>query len=193
MLAFDAPSHTYTWHPADATVPGRRLLSVTEVLRRTGMIDTRFYTDESRLRGERVHKAVALDHDDTLDESSADDVMPWVLTWRRFCAESGFRVWRFEQQVCDEYRGYAGTYDVLGCFRDEGEPPILLDIKTGQPQAWVGPQTAAYARCLSGFHARYALHLTPDRYVLTELRDRNDEPIFLAALAVATWQVQHGQ
>ena len=189
MLYFDSTTHVYTWQPTEADPP-RRLLSVTDVLRRAGLVDTTGFTDEVRERGSRAHAAIALDHTSMLDESTADDVMPWVLTWRRFVAESGFVVRAAEQMVSDPVRGYAGTYDARGAFANGR--PVLLDIKTGHPQPWVGAQLAAYARCVTGVHARFVLHLTPDRYALTECRDRHDEQLFLAALTVAIWQVQHG-
>jgi len=188
-LTFDAASHSYTWQPTPDAVPVR-LLSVTEVLRRAGMVDTTGFNDNVRDRGSRVHQAVAFDHDGTLDEQTAADVMPYVVTWRRFVAESGFSPKTWERPIADPVRGYAGTYDVVGSLAGRS---ALIDIKTGVPQPWVGAQLAAYARCLNDGPARYCLHLTPERYVLTEYRDRNDERLFLAALTVATWQVQHGR
>ena len=190
-LTFDSVAHVYTWQPTP-DVPAARLLSVTDVLRRAGMVDAIGFNDEVRERGSRVHQAIAFDHAGLLDEATADDVMPWVLTWRRFCAESSFRPATWEQAVADPIRGYAGTYDVVGIFAAIPQRPALIDIKTGVPQPSVGAQLAAYARCLDERPTRYALHLTSGRYTLTEYRDRADEPLFLAALAVATWQVAHG-
>jgi len=190
-LTFDPVAHVYTWQPAPEA-PAVRLLSVTEILRRAGLVDTTGFTDEVRERGTRVHQAIAFDHTGLLDEETAADVMPWVLTWRRFVAESRFVPASWEQTVADPIRGYAGTYDVIGAFAVLPHRSVLIDLKTGVPQPSVGAQLAAYARCVDGRPARYALYLTPERYTLTEYKDRADEPLFLAALAVATWQVAHG-
>lgn len=193
-LHFDEALHIYTWHEGDSV---RRLLSVTEILGRAGMVNRIGWTDEARDRGTRVHAAIALDISGEFNADADADLLPWVLQWRSFCADSGFVAFESEQRVCDATLGYAGTYDVRGwlkrpCRLVRAVRPVLLDIKTGALPDWCGVQLAGYARCLASSHRRFGLALTNERYQLTEYRDRADERVFLAACAVANWQVAHG-
>jgi hypothetical protein len=186
-LTFDAATHVYTWHEQGVS---RRLVSVTDVLRRAGMVDARWFTDEARERGTQVHAAIARDIAGMSDRRTI--VLPHVIQWRRFLHDSGFVPAESEQPVCDPIAGYAGTFDVRGWFSADPSRRVLLDIKTGAIPDWCGLQLAAYARCVPEPHRRMGVALTETTYTTTEYRNRADERLFLAACAVAVWQVQHG-
>ena len=57
-----------------------------------------------------------------------------------------------------------------------------------------GPQLAAYQTCvgMTDWPKRWNLYLMPDRYKLVEQRDRDDWPVFLAALKIANYRRKNG-
>lgn len=188
-LAFDHATHTYT-------LDGRVLPSVTQVLQAVGLVNSDWFTDEARLRGQYVHAAIALDQEGALDDATLDPALvPYVAAWRQFVRDTGFVALSWEQPVVDAERGYAGTYDVIGRLTSTIGvlPPALIDIKSGAPQAWVALQTAAYARAARTpampLLARAALWLRADgTYRYLPQTNRADERVWLAALEVYQWQ-----
>lgn len=109
-VEFTEEGHIYT---AD----GRRLESVTGILKAEGFIDDRWFTEEARERGSFVHLARHLDDMGELDEESLDPVIvPYLEAWRRFRRESGFVVERSEVPGMSSSYLYAGTPDVIGHF-----------------------------------------------------------------------------
>lgn len=179
---FDPVAHRYT-------LEGRELISVTQVLEAAGFIDTQWYTDEAARRGTAVHEAVqrlhAGDENPSADLEAGD--VPYFDAYLAFQAESGFVVDGSEERVCDALAGYAGTLDLRGRFPRFVGGVDVIDLKTGSVPSWVGYQTAAYARLLTGApKRRWALNLRTDgTYRLLPLEARTDERIFLAALTVA--------
>lgn len=181
-LVFLPESHRYL-------LDGRELVSVTRVLRVAGLYDDEWFTDESRDRGTRVHRACCRVDDglpviDPLAE-------PYLMAYARFKADME-PVWsHVESPVYDALLGYAGTMDRAGIV--DGQLTVV-DLKTGDIPPMVGPQTAAYRRCLLTPHEyqRAALQLRPDgRYRFERLTDRSDEAVFLAALTLWQWKQKH--
>jgi hypothetical protein len=186
MLRFDEAEHRYY-------LGNRELPSVTGILKAAGLVDDRFYTEESRLRGTYVHTACCLLDEDDLEIESLDEVLrPYVEAYAAFKSVAR-PTWQFvEHRVCDDVHGYAGTLDRAGIVNGK---PLLIDIKTGTVPPWVALQTAAYRRCLPGGHTyrRAALHLKADAtFNLIELPDRHDEAVFLGALGVVQWKQRMG-
>lgn len=179
-LRFDEALHRYS-------LDGRELISVTQALTEAGFIDTRWFTDEAALRGTYVHAAIAMHADGDLAEASIDPLLrPYFDAYLSFRLESGFDVAACEERVYDEAAGYAGTLDLRGQFPNQSGVDVI-DIKTGSIPAWVGYQTAAYARLVAGApRRRWALNLRGDgTYRLEPLTAKTDERVFLSALLVA--------
>lgn len=169
---------------------GRELPSVTAVLKGAGLVEDAFYTEESRLRGQYVHAACEMLDQDDLDFDTLDPTIhPYVVAYQRFLAVARPSWELIEHRVCDETRGYAGTLDRAGIIY--GGRKVILDIKTGTVAPFVGPQTAAYRRCLPEPHVwgRAALNLRADgTFTFIDLTDRHDEAVFIAALTLVQWK-----
>jgi hypothetical protein len=189
-VTFDAVTHAY------AAPDGRRLPSVTEVIRGMGLMDDRWWTPEACDRGSLVHQTLALINEGTLDLDSLDPTLaPYATAWANFLAVGVDMVLLWEQPLADLERGYAGTADAILVLRGD-KTPWLVDAKTGKAQPWVGLQTAAYARPARALldeprMKRGVLELRDGRFTLTELTERSDERVFLAALEVYSWKQAH--
>lgn len=170
----------------------QELPSVTTVLKAAGLVDDRFYTEEARTRGSYVHLACQLLDEGDLDRATLDPIVaPYVAAYEQFLAVARPQWTHIEHRVCDAVYGYAGTLDRAGTLNGE---LMLVDIKSGSVPPFVGPQTAAYRRCLSEpyRYRRAALHLRDDgSFSLEPLADRQDESVFMAALAVAKWKQRY--
>lgn len=181
VLQFDPSAHRYTYG-------SREFLSVTQALTVCGIADAMYYSAEACERGTAVHAAVQAFHQGGFDVTALpDSYQPFFDAYLAFLAESGFAVEGSEERVCDPVAGYAGTLDLRGRFGHYPAGVDVIDIKTGSVPSWVGYQTAAYARLLSGgIKRRWALNLRADgTYRLEPLKLRTDERVFLAALTVA--------
>lgn len=183
-LTFDPTEHIYR-------LAGQRVLSVTQVLKAVGLIDDEWYTEESRIRGSYVHKAITFEEREGLDDASIDERLAgYVAAYRAFVQEARPGACSLlEQQLADPVLRYAGTPDqvrlLFGGF-------ALIDHKTGPAAIWHPLQTAAYDRLVHVADPsvprlrRFALYLRKDgTYRLQEHTGRNDFKVFQAALAVA--------
>ena len=141
--------HTYTYN-------GQKLPSITEILRDEGFIDTTFYDEWSRDKGSHVHMACHYDVTNELDEENLDDeIRPYLAAFRKFMADTGFKVERSEVPGVNTTYLYAGTPDLVGCF----------------------PQPTATRR--------FVLELNNEaKYKLIPYTDPKDAGIFLSAVTV---------
>lgn len=137
-VVLEADSHIYT-----DTTSGETLPSVTQILGSVGLIDSRWYTDESRERGTEVHEAIHLINAGILDYSDYRhlDIYGYLEAYRRFVAQSGFEVRASERVVWHESMRYAGKIDHYGILNSAG---VIIDFKTGSVQRWHGWQGEAY-------------------------------------------------
>lgn len=194
-LEFFEAEHRYV-------LDGRELISVTTALKEAGMVDMTHWRESARLRGEYVHKAIALYNEDALDLDTLDpELLPYFDGYLAFLASSGVAIEKSECRVCDPILGYAGTLDLIVRWPERRfEKLTLIDTKTGSFPPMAGPQTAAYLRCARAFYptgtliARAGLHLPGDgSYRLIEFHDIvQDEGDFMAALRVAQFRRRHG-
>lgn len=189
---FDQETHTYT-------IDGEVIPSVTEILRRAGLIDSKWYTPESAARGAAVHTAIAREWRDAQTgaglEPIPEDVAPYLAAWWRFRSDCHFEP---IPTLCEApqyhpiYR-YAGTPDLLGVLNGRA---VVVDVKTGNAPT-VGIQLAAYANLpamASYLSDRFSLRLFPTgRYALTPHNDPNDWLQFRAALAQYTHSPKDAQ
>ena len=186
-LRLDPIQHRY-W------VGTRELVSVTQILREAGVLDTTWYTDPARDRGTAVHRAAeALDRDGVPDDGPSN-IAPYVSAYRQFLQDAR-PVWHgIEAPVMDRCLGYAGTIDRWGTVQGD---PVVVELKTGTIPSWAPLQLVAYARLALGDpggrrQRRLVVQLLPTgRYGVREYPLVNfgrDERVFLAALAVAQWK-----
>lgn len=189
-----------------AYLGSRELIRVTTALATVGLIETVWFTDESRLRGSYLHEAIDLHHQGELAEESLDlKLRPYWDGYLAFLAESQFLPHAVEQPVHDDIAGYAGKYDLFGRFPNLPDTAMdLIDVKTGQAQPWVKLQTMAYRRRIDAPRVRrWVLELPGDgRYRLEPLNlvtpvtthqidrqaDQRHEAVFLSAVTVASWK-----
>jgi hypothetical protein len=207
VLSFDEETHVYR-------LDGRELVSVTSAIREAGLMpDEHWFTKQARRRGSAVHTACWYDDEGDLDPSSvAPEIRGYLDAWRKFKHESHWgrlntdedgRDMSAKEQRLWSIEGFAGTPDRVGeLFTTNPIAPDLtiLDIKTGPPASWHGPQTAGYAIAWSertgiALHRlrRAGVHLRADgTYRLHPHTDRADFGAFRAAVVVANWRRAHG-
>jgi len=178
-------------------VDGREVPSVTQVLEPlydwSGIPSA--VLQEAAARGTAVHKACELHDLEVLDESSLDaDIAAYLDGWKRFLADTHFRIERVEARVHSPTYDYAGTTDRTGRL---GRNSTVLDIKSGVMTPVTGPQTAAYERALTEqtgakFSRRYGVYLRPNDYRLIRYDASTDWLIFQSARNLNTWRQNHG-
>lgn len=180
-LTFDPVEHLYR-------LDGRVVPGVTKVLRDEGFIDAAWFTEYSRDRGTKAHRAIELWDSEDLNEARLDPVLrPYLAAWKRFKLEAGVSIEASEVRLASDTYGFAGTIDKVASI---GSTKAILDIKTGPVSSWVGLQLAAYHILVNEpARRRYAVQLNNDSsYRLHEFKDRSDRPVFLAALAIHNWK-----
>lgn len=152
-VTFEPYMHTYFYN-------GNILPSITQILTAEGFIDTAFYDEWSRDKGSMVHLACRYDLAGELDEDTLDDeIRPYLSAFRKFMADSGFKVERSEVPGINTTYSYAGTPDLIGCFP---KPTVAR---------------------------RFALELNKEgKYKLLPFTDQNDFNVWLAAVACLNWK-----
>ncbi len=170
-----------------------RMESVTETLVDAGMIDRRFFTEESRTRGKYVHTAAEMIDRGTLDWDALDDTLrPRCEAYAKFCRDANPEILLTETPMHHPVYFYAGTPDRI--VKINGTR-MLIDLKTGVPVPATALQLAAYKELIrangTGFCSKCsALYLRDDgSYKLHEYPDHaRNLQIFLSALTVARWK-----
>jgi len=168
------------------------LLSVTQIIKEAGLIDTQWFTEHGRERGSAIHKACQYLDEGTLDLASLDPAIEGYVraydNWRRASHVEGVEY--IECPLADPLGRYRGTPDRVLVAR----PRVVVDIKTGGYQPWVALQLAAYVNMLPDPYSyrRMALHLTVNGdYSVTEFpkaKYANDLNVFLSCLNIANWK-----
>lgn len=171
VVRFDAARHLYF-------VDGDLKPNVTRMIAALGLIETAFFTKESRDRGIHVHAAVHLWINDNLEDESV--YPPWrghVDAAIRFLEDAKVdrKKLRTEVRVYNPVLGYTGTADVFGPIFDDDD---AADWKSGAIGEPTGIQTALYdmaePRKDGRRRHRYGVQLRPDgTYRLVDL-SRND-------------------
>lgn len=138
-LEFNEADHVYK-------KDGKIIPSVTTILQSAGIIDTTWYEEFHRVRGQYVHQACdLLDKGELLFDALDDHVKPFVESYIKFKEQTGFKPLLCEQIVYNKHYGYAGTLDRTGILNGEH---VLIDIKTNNAMKWTALQTAAYVLAL---------------------------------------------
>jgi hypothetical protein len=189
-LLFDQETHTYT---QDGIV----IPSVTQVLQGAGLVDTTWFTEESRNRGTYIHTATALFDKGVAIPGLRDEMTGYLAAWARFREETGFVPVEIETPHLDELYWYAGTPDRFGYWDvqlSHQKRELVLDIKSGDDLPSYALQTAAYRRFYpkSGFD-RAGVHLRKNgTYKVAYHTDVKDWDMFVSALNVYKWKETHG-
>lgn len=170
-------------------VPERRtdLPHVTDLLKGAGLVDTSWMTDYARDRGTAVHLAIALLHENDLDEESLDPaVAAFLPAYKQFIRDVKPGVHATEVPLENLELGYCGTADLEA---DLFGRPSFVDYKCGAPSDWHPLQTAGYAGCRRELRSRFNLYLKSDgTYRLVEHTSRGDWPAFKAVIQLYQWR-----
>ena len=190
-MNFDKRTHTYT------DDNGNIIPSVTSVISECLYLEVkRFFTLESRQRGEAVHKACELYDLERLDfDSLHDNIKGYVNAYKRFKSEIKPK-WSGIEDSFISPLGYAGTYDRYGYIQDK---PVLADIKTGTV-GMVDLQLAAYKFGCEEEDAKEAdravIELKPDGfykfYRLLKSTEGRDFKVFMSCLNVYNYKKERG-
>lgn len=177
---------------------GQRVPSVTDIL--SFVVDDLGYLDQDMLmkaaeRGTEVHTLTEEYDLGTLDWATVPENRKGYLdAYLQFHNDYRWEVHQVEQVVGNTKYRYAGTVDRTGWIRKLHDDEVVLDIKSGAPQAMTALQLAGYEAALDRKLRRYSLHLSQDgSYVLKEYAEASDRGVFLSAAAVAHWKLNHGK
>jgi len=164
---------------------------VTEILRAAGLVDDRWWTEEARDLGTKVHKAAHYLAEGTLDWDTVDPrVASRLASYQIFLDEMKPEILAIEETVTNELYRYIGHLDIrLRLHGREG----VLDIKPPGKYPWHPIQLSLYAGCFPRKLARWNLHLNDEgnRPKLIEHRNRRDWEIAKAAITIAAWKGDH--
>lgn len=174
---FDAEEHTYV----DAGT-GEELTHITSMLARTGWVDDAWMTEESSVRGRRVHQLTA-DYDLGVDRECAAAVLyghQGYLLAHIAAMRSIAHHWDAIEVplVHPQYR-FGGRPDRVGTALGLRS---VLEVKSGQPQKGHQIQTALQAILVAAegglpadHYQRLALYLKPTgKFKLEIFKDRRD-------------------
>lgn len=135
VVTFDDREHQY--YINESPVP-----SVTQILKKAGWIDGRFFAPKAAHRGTVAHEAIVLADQDIVRPDGYDEAIAgYVMAFLRFRREKQWVTEGSEEIVFSTDGRWAGTQDLRGYM---GEKPVVIDIKTGKPAEWHGVQLAAY-------------------------------------------------
>lgn len=181
-LVFREEDHSY-WRN------GQRVPSVTQILAGLGLIDSRHFTEESRVRGKAVHAAVHYHLEGDLDWSSVDErIKGYLEAAITFLEDSRFEALAVEQRVWHlTYPIYAGTGDAFGILPARSQDTVA-DWKSGAIEEVHGLQTALYDIARGGpRRRRIGVQLRPDgKYRKRDFEDRWDYDRALSAADLYT-------
>ncbi len=203
-LVFQPQDHRYF-------LDGRELPSNTAMIKDAGLIDDRWFTEESRDRGIAVHRACHFLCEKDLNWTTIrPDYVPYVQACDDFIKTTGFKVERNEFPVWSDH-GYATTPDVMGIL--DGHR-CLINFKTGAISRWVplqlyGEKMAVIERIyeqaepwtkgleyLNGYpypDRVYALELKPNgKWKLHPFNEKDLTEIFISMVRIHHWRKQNG-
>jgi hypothetical protein len=170
----------------------RELLGTTRLLKQVGLVDSEWFTDEGRLRGQYVHEAIQLDLEHDLG-SVDPGILGYVDAARAFLRDAGAEVVAVERLLADPMLGIGGRPDLIGrCFGHV----TIVDWKCGTPARWHRYQSATYKHLVlvnkvvpDPLIDAYAVYLDDKgHYTVGPTVTREDWKIAQAAIIVAQAQ-----
>jgi len=176
---------------------GKDFPSVTTLLKHFGMSPdfAKWGNDASRNFGSAVHRALELFDNDVLDQFNYDaEIEPYLNAYKRFLDE--FKpVWEFvEIPMLSKVWGFAGCADRVGVIKGKN---VVLDFKTGSPDASHELQTAGYQVLVEENSAlkikeRYSLYLKADDFRLSPPHvNRSDRSIMIGLSQAYQFKTKH--
>lgn len=171
-FTFDRATHTY--RVGSTAVPG-----ITSIIRRAGLTDEEWASEDALARGTAVHWAtLALDLGD--EAVLRPEWLGYLKAWREFRRAVPCAWTELEQPRLARGYGFAGTPDRIGTLRGR---PAVVEIKTGGAADWHPLQTAAQELLLGGVpgqRIRRAVYLAADgRFTVRRHEDPTDYLRFL--------------
>lgn len=192
-----APVCTFNADPHEYRIDGRIVNGHTGLLRKVGIIDERWFTEETRQRGDYAHRASALDDAGDLNEEELDPALwQYVNEWRRARAELKFKILAIEEHVFNIPYRYGATIDRRVMFPPESPVKVkgeaVLEIKTGAWANWHGIQLGLQALCYDRPLGRVTVYLpTTGKFKFEEWKDPRDLAVARAVVALAGWKAQN--
>jgi hypothetical protein len=154
-------------------------------------------------RGQKIHRYCEriVKGEIGWDDIDDDECRPYVMSYRKFVADTGWKPIASEMVVVSKRYRYAGTMDMIGRFTKlsvSSEQVFVLDLKaTASLSAVTRVQTAGYAIAMGeqeGFTkvGRAAVQLRRDGKPRLKLYDQGtrDQNRWLSVLAVAHFQLE---
>lgn len=206
-VTFVAETHQYF------TEEGRELPSVTTVLKRAGLLEDRYWSDEAANFGSYGHEVLCALLRDEL-EGYDRQFEPWMVGIRAFVrdmrprpyvnARAGIDLsWKDSTERIVWAHDYAGTFDFFGNI-EATRFPVICDWKfwssaTSYNKAIAGLQTAGYASALKtcdrrfkliNIH-RYVMHFFPGGYHPHPLERLSDFIAFQSAVNLVSWKAEN--
>lgn len=180
---------------------GYELTSVTTLLTALNLYEAPYGAgDEHRERGSAVHVGIQYINQGVWSPDGTDPrILPRLLAYQQWMQQTKFRPVLVEEIVGSGHLGVAGTLDMAGFFEDAPDVGVVVDAKSGQPDAAVAIQTALYAilaETSHGFktHRRMSLWLraTGDFRVKWH-DDPQDFRVAMSAVSVYRWRRKFGK
>lgn len=183
-LRYDDQEHKYF-------IDSRPIISVTNTIREAGLSDYGFSDGSAMDRGTAIHTVTELFDKGALNVERIDNpLLPYFSGYLAFLEDHKPTFLAIEELVGHSTYGYAGRLDRRLIL---GDHETVLDIKTGQPAAWHGLQTAAYAKCIPRPCRRVSLLLSDNgSYKLNYHTNEDDWGVFRAALTIVMWKRNNG-
>lgn len=185
MFTFDKETHIYRL--GEKVIPG-----ATDLIKQAGFQ----YPMGNMELGRAVHLACELDDREVLDISSvSDEVYPYLLGWRKFREDTGFKPNRIEEPNINSTLGFASTLDREGTWR-LGKAHVLVEIKKYAPTYFTGIQLALQDLTLPQLSLprdRVAVELKADGdYKIHWFKDKNERDLAFAIVSLFWYKSNHG-
>lgn len=181
-LVLDESSHVYRWR-------GRVVPGLTEILRSAGMIVSRG-SEADLTRGSAVHLATRFYDEGRLDWTTVDRrITGYVQSWIALRRLTGLVTLWIERSVYCRAFGFATTLDRRVALNGRS---VLLEIKTGHPEAWVGAQLEGHKLATGVDDETLVARLHEDGSVASLIRmgGTADRAVLMGAIARYHWERQ---
>lgn len=180
-LFYDDALHMYL-------IDGEIVPGLTDIFVSLGIINKRWYTEQSRGRGELVHKITELYDQGTLDESTVDPALTGYLeAYKLFLSDFKPEILEIELPVGHKALKYGSKIDrVMQLVNGKA----LVDIKSGTKERWHGLQLTAQRMAYSPKRPMllYDLYLKESGKYDPEPKEYIDN-IWLSAINIYNWKV----
>ena len=188
VIDFDEEKHEYS-------IGGQKLPGVTTILKRCGIIDTKWFTEGGMENGKRRHYLTELYDKGTLDWSTiSEEDMPYLQAWILYLKDFRPKVVAMEEVLYHKDLLYCGTADRL---TDENGEYVFIDLKSGAPLVWHNLQLILYGlafESLVGIRPKLrCVYLKKNGKYAYKDYDYKDELVALSAVRIDRWKTLNGK